>query len=83
MSDGRKEPMGGKPDRFSQRMDPWFRARPALGGFAGLVVFAGSGFFGTSTDDLLEVTFFALLAGLFAKTLITRLKAIFSALLGG
>lgn len=83
LSDGRKEPAGGKADRFSERMDPWFTARPALGGFAGLAVFAGSTFFGTYPGDLLGVTFFALLAGLFAKTLITRLKGIFSTMLGG
>lgn len=80
---GRKVPPGGKPDRFSERMAPWFLARPVLGAFAGLVVYAGPGLVGDRPDDVLGMTFVALLAGLFAKTLIVRLKAVFDALLGG
>lgn len=67
----------------SLRTDPWFSARPLLGAFAGLVVYAGSGVLGLPHDDVPRVAFVALLAGLFAKTLIARLKVIFDTLLGG
>lgn len=101
-------------DRFSRRMAPWFTSRPLLGGFAGLVVFAGRSLFtdvvpdapvvaqdaaavtlddalamaehaplAFAVDEMLFATFLALLAGLFAKTLIERLKSIFEAIIGG
>lgn len=85
LADGRKAPVSEKKDRFSMRMAPWFTARPVVGGFAGLVAFAGGAVLvGASSADPPpdDVVFVALLAGLFAKSLIERLKAIFDAIIG-
>ena len=88
---GKKFP-GPKPkDKFSLRMAPFFLIRPVLGGALGVVVYAGirSGLLfaqKNGTDDaqlsMHALAFYATLAGLFAKTLLERLKDMFKAFVG-
>ncbi len=76
--------------RFSDRMLPQFYFRPALGAGVGVLAFAGlvaGVLFSTpsasgSTIVPESVLFFSLISGLFAKTLIERLKKGFKALVG-
>jgi len=81
----------GSGERFNEKMVPFFVARPFLGLLTGLLVFSAS-----RTEFLLrhescpsqptslhELVFYSLLAGLFAKTLIEKLKALFDKLFGG
>jgi hypothetical protein len=93
LDDGTKVPKGvKKPDRFNQRMVPWFIIRPFLGAMMGLAIYLAlsAGFFGgtgVSSSDQgimsgLHLTFFALLAGLFAKKFLDSLRSAFAAFVG-
>ena len=76
--------------RFSIRMLPQFYFRPALGAGVGVLAFAGlvAGvlFSAPSTSGTAivpeSILFFSLVSGLFAKTLIERLKEGFKAMVG-
>ena len=82
------------PDKFSLRMAPFFLIRPVLGASMGFVVYVGivSGLlFATKQTgknpnqeglSLEALAFYSTLAGLFAKTLLERLKTMFKAFLG-
>jgi hypothetical protein len=93
--DGQKVPLDAPPParptgRFSVRMLPQFYFRPLLGAGMGMIAFAGmvaGVLFSTRTtspDALVpeSVLFFSLVSGLFAKTLIERLKTGFKAMVG-
>jgi hypothetical protein len=88
---GKKFPGPRPKDKFSLRMAPFFLIRPVLGGALGVVVYAGirSGLLfaqKNGTDDaqlnMHALAFYATLAGLFAKTLLERLKDMFKAFVG-
>lgn len=86
-SDGSRYPFDeGKSERFSLAMAPFLATRPVLGAATGLVVLLGSQadvFSVAGTGGTLErVAFWAFLAGLFAKTLIEKLKTTFDQLVG-
>jgi hypothetical protein len=83
----------GKPDQrsmFVKRMIPWFFVRPLLGATAGLLTYLGviGGYFVAVANPedvdvrLYSVIFFSLLGGLFAKTLLEKLKDTFDHLVG-
>ena len=70
---------------FSQRMANFFLFRPALGIIAGLLIYFGmeAKYFGdTGLEQQAKVIFWSLLSGLFAKTLIGKLKDLFDGLVG-
>jgi hypothetical protein len=91
---GVKIPRDGPAERFNEAMVPFFYLRPFLGASMGIVAYAGlvAGLlFTTGSPDARNeihqvnpeaVLFFGTLAGLFAKTLIERLKDTFDAFLG-
>jgi hypothetical protein len=91
---GVKIPEDGPAERFNRAMVPFFYLRPFLGAGMGVVAYAGvvAGLLFTSgsPDTRHEiqqvhpeaVLFFGALAGLFAKTLIERLKDAFDGFLG-
>lgn len=92
-SDGIKSPVGGKKDRFSLRMVPFFLCRPFLGATVGIALFLGvmGGIVVKVTlpdspserlPFLATLAFIAFLGGLFAKTLLEQLKNLFNYLLG-
>lgn len=85
-SDGTTYPDDDRKQRFSERMTYFFVARPYLGASVGLLVFVGgvSGFLLNvgNPPDLYKLTFLSLLAGLFAKTLLEKLKNVFDYLFG-
>jgi hypothetical protein len=91
---GVKIPEAGPAERFNRAMVPFFYLRPFLGAGMGVVAYAGvvagrlftTGSSGTH-DGVPQVhpeavLFFGTLAGLFAKTLIERLKDAFDVFLG-
>lgn len=88
--DGLKWPDSNKPDRFSLRMTGQFVVRPFLGALVGFVTYVGvvGGYFVTVSSPEgaslrpAGMAFFAVLAGLFAKTMLERLKEMFKALVG-
>ncbi len=93
LEDGKKVPENDKrPDRFGQRMIPWFVIRPFLGAVMGLAVYLGfssrllffypAGGVADLESTALRLTFFALLAGLFAKSFLESLKRAFAAFVG-
>jgi hypothetical protein len=89
LENGQKIPAEGAPDRFVRRMIPLSTIRPLLGAGAGMVAYFGlvGGLLFTSRSGETQprtesVLFFATLAGLFAKTLIDRLKDTFDHFLG-
>jgi len=81
----------GSGERFNEKLVPFFVARPFLGLLTGLLVFSASQTHfllkhescPTEPVSLHELVFYSLLAGLFAKTLIEKLKALFEKLFGG
>ena len=90
LSGGCKLPAPEPKDKFVARMVPSFLIRPFLGSAIGLFVYAGvtSGYL-IAVENPQEATFsrqallfFAFLAGLFAKTLIEKLRAMFDAFFG-
>ena len=85
-SDGSTFPGDEPKERFNESMIPFFLARPFLGMAVGFLAFVGglSAFLidvGTP-PDLYELAFIALLAGLFAKTLLDKPKEVFDNLVG-
>ena len=84
--DGTSYPDDASKERFNERMTYFFLARPYLGASVGLLVFVGvaSGILIKvgSPSDLYKLTFLSLLAGLFAKTLLEKLKNVFDNLFG-
>ncbi len=90
LDDGSAWPASGrKGEKMSVRMIPYLLARPLLGGATGLVAYAGVvGGFLIATDKQPTtfspegILFFALLAGLFAKTFLLRMDVVFKTLLG-
>ena len=79
-------------DKFLARMSPQFILRPLLGAVMGLLVYGGiiGGYLITVQVENLSITsfrpegllFVSLLAGLFAKTFIEKLRDMFDALFG-
>lgn len=88
--DGAKWPLSSKSDRFNLRMLGQFVVRPFLGALVGFVTYVGvvGGYFvAVSTPEGASlrpagIAFFAVLSGLFAKTMLERLKEMFKALVG-
>jgi hypothetical protein len=87
---GEKHPDVDPPDKFSLRMVPSFLLRPVLGASMGFVVYVGivGGFLFATQDSqaadfsLEGLAFYGTLAGLFAKTLLEKLKIMLKALVG-
>jgi hypothetical protein len=82
----------GEGERFNEKMAPFLATRPVLGCLTGLLVFSacrahflikGDSSNSANPTSLSELVFYSLLAGLFAKTLIEKLKALFDKLFGG
>jgi hypothetical protein len=89
LENGDKVPADGASDRFVRRTVPLFAIRPLLGagtgvlaytGLVGGLLFASSS--GGEQPRTESVLFFAILGGLFAKTLIERLRDTFDHFLG-
>jgi hypothetical protein len=80
----------GEGERFNEKIVPFFLGRPLLGFLVGLLVYtAGMAevlFKPEGTTDpaksVYRLVFYSLLAGLFAKSLIEKLKAIFDYVFG-
>jgi hypothetical protein len=76
----------GKSERFNLGIAPFLAARPALGASVGLIVLVGAqaGVFSVAATagTLDRAAFWSFLAGLFAKTLIEKLKTTFDQLVG-
>lgn len=77
-------------ERFSWRMTPLFVVRPLLGGLMGFITYVsivGGYFLAVSSPQEAALrpagmAFFAVLAGLFAKTFLGKLKDVFATLTG-
>jgi len=76
-------------EKMNVRMIPYLLARPLLGGATGLVAYAGvvGGFLVATAKQPTTfspegILFFALLAGLFAKTFLQRMDIVFKTMLG-
>jgi hypothetical protein len=90
-STGDKYPHEIPKDKFGVRMIPAFLVRPFLGTAMGFFVYVGigSGFLiatnnsGENNFSVEGLVFLSLLGGLFAKTLLERMKDIFKAIFGG
>jgi hypothetical protein len=88
LSDGTPRPKGAKGEKFNARLLPLFIIRPFLGAAMGFVVFAGvKSEWLIKTEQgkefpLYRFLFLAILSGLFAKTLLDKLKDLFKALVG-
>jgi hypothetical protein len=83
--DGKKHPIDGKKEMFSQRMATFFLFRPTFGVIGGLLIYFGmqSKYFGdTGIEDPSKVIFWSLLSGLFVKSLLEKLKDLFDSLVG-
>jgi hypothetical protein len=83
--DGKKHPIDGKKEMFSQRMATFFLLRPTFGIIGGLLIYFGmqSKYFGdTGIEDPSKVIFWSLLSGLFVKSLLEKLKDLFDSLVG-
>jgi hypothetical protein len=83
----------GDGERFNEKMAPFFRKRPFLGLFTGILVFSAMHAHlllkdecPTAADPAVDVmnrmVFYSLLAGLFAKSLIEKLKVLFDKVFG-
>lgn len=91
-ANGEKLPKEEPKDKFLARMSPQFILRPLLGAVMGLLVYGGiiGGYLITVQVENLSITsfrpegllFVSLLAGLFAKTFIEKLRDMFDALFG-
>lgn len=84
-SNGLKYPSDSPDDKFSIRMATFFMGRPLLGIVAGLIVFFGFSIVFEKSENTFEKTsliFWSILAGLFAKSLIAKLKDLFDNLIG-
>ena len=81
---GLKYPSDQPRDKFSKRMSTFFIFRPLLGFFGGLVVFYGLESIYVGADNFSENTliFWSIITGLFAKSLIDKLKSLFDGLIG-
>ena len=85
-SGGEKHPAPEPKDKFVGRMVPFFMIRPFLGAAMGLLIYAGitGGYLiaienaGNATFSRPGLLFFSFLAGLFAKTFIEKLRAMFA-----
>lgn len=90
LSEGIKYPDPQPVDKFVARMVPFFVVRPFLGSAMGLVVYAGiTGGYLIAAQNPDKATFsregllfLAFLGGLFAKTFMEKLRAMFDALFG-
>lgn len=90
LKSGKKLPENAKkPDMFGRRMIPWFVIRPFLGAVMGLIVYVGlsGGLLMAHVESgsdmtTLRLIFWALLAGLFAKSFLESLKRAFAAFVG-
>ena len=83
----------GAGERFNEKMAPFFRKRPFLGLFTGILVFSAMHAHVLLRDEpgttpeltgaaLYRMVFYSLLAGLFAKSLIEKLKVLFDKVFG-
>jgi hypothetical protein len=89
-SKGDKYPTAEPKDKFVARMVPFFMVRPFLGSAMGLLVYAGvTGGYLIAVENAQAATFsrqgllfFSFLAGLFAKTFIEKLRAMFDTFFG-
>ena len=89
-SGGEKYPAPEPRDKFVARMVPWFIVRPFLGSAMGLLVYVGlTGGYLIAVQNAQGATFsreallfLAFLGGLFAKTFIEKLRAMFETLFG-
>jgi len=83
----------GSGERFNEKMAPFFRKRPFLGLFTGILVFSAMHAHVFLRDEgcpvpdpggaaLNRMVFYSLLAGLFAKSLIEKLKVLFDKVFG-
>jgi len=82
---GKKYPKDNPADKFSLRMSTFYILRPLLGLFAGLVVYFGIQYIlkvELIQDEQNRYIFWSLMGGLFAKSLIAKLKDLFDALIG-
>jgi len=90
--DGRQYPGTERKPRFNDAMIPFFYLRPFLGAGMGVLAYAGlvagllftTGSTGSASADVRpeSVLFAGVIAGLFAKTLIEKLKSSFDHFLG-
>ena len=88
LADGTKLPQAQPADKFVERMAPWFLIRPFLGAAMGLLVYVGvvGGYLiAVDTDDEVRfnphsLAFLSFLGGLFAKTLLEKLRKAVDAL---
>lgn len=89
-SEGDRYPTPEPKDKFVLRMVPFFLVRPFLGSAMGLLVYAGltSGYL-IAVENAQDATFsrqgllfFSFLGGLFAKTFIEKLRAMFDTFFG-
>ncbi|MDH7448333.1 hypothetical protein [Aquimarina sp. 2201CG14-23] len=84
---GMKYPDEFPKDKFSVRMSTFFAIRPILGILSGFIIYYGFQIIGvfkyrTEEFDESNVIFWSLLAGLFAKSMIEKLKDVFKNLIG-
>ena len=89
-SEGHKDPAAEPKDKFVGRMAPFFIIRPFLGSAMGLLVYVGlTGGYLIAVQNAQGVTFsregllfLAFVGGLFAKTFLEKLRAMFDTLFG-
>ena len=83
-SNGSRYPDQEKKERFNCRLVVGFLTRPLLGAATGPLVALGlsAGIFKETASELPAVVFWSALGGLFAKTLIDKLKDLFANLIG-
>jgi hypothetical protein len=89
-SQGDKYPTPEPKDKFVARMLPLFMIRPFLGAAMGMLIYAGvTGGYLIAVEETETVTFsrqgllfFSFLGGLFAKTFIEKLRAMFDTFFG-
>ncbi|WP_299443302.1 hypothetical protein [uncultured Aquimarina sp.] len=84
---GLKYPNDSPKDKFSIRMSSFFMTRPILGILSGFIIYYGFqviGVFQIHSEGLKEASliFWSILAGLFAKSMIEKLKDVFKNLVG-
>ncbi len=90
LSSSRKYPLDEPKDKFVARMAPFFVVRPFLGSAVGFLAYVGivGGYLIATKNSKKEdfsqeaLLFLTFLAGLFAKTFIEKLRAMFDTLFG-